>query len=73
MCLVYLHVQSKKCGNKLNSTENTSHYVYCDTFLIVREAPNALRSTGKANVLGIWTLLLVMVVEDSTICHYEEC
>jgi len=73
MCLVYLHLKSKKREDKLYSTEITSHYTYCDTFRIAKEALNTLRSTGKATALGVWTLLLVMVVENSTIRHYEEC
>jgi len=73
MCLVYLQLKGKKCEDKLYSTENTIHYICSDTFHIAKDAPNALRSTGKANVLGIWTLLLVMVVQDATICHCEKC
>lgn len=73
MRLVYLHLKSNKCEDKLYSTENTPHYIYSDTFRSAKEAPNALRSTGKANVLGIWTLLLVMLVGDSTIRRHEEC
>ena len=47
--------------------------IYSDTFRIAKEAPNALRSTGKATVLGIWTFLLVMTVQDATIYHCEKC
>ena len=75
MCLVYLHLKSKKCEDNLYSPENTSHctYIYSDTFRVAKEAPNALRSTRNATVLGIWILLLVMAVGDYTICQYKEC
>ena len=74
LLLLYLQTKNNNVQDKLYPTYNTFNYIHSYTFCVATEALNSLKSTGQTTVvLGIWSVMIVMAVEDSVICHYEEC